>query len=188
MMHVLWGGKSRFCNGIRLLVAGGGTGEKTLQLASQLRDVGAPHEVVHLDSSGPAIAAARERLLGAGLPNVVFLHKPIEALNPIDDGVFDYIDCEGVIHHTVDPVRAMKALRALLHPSGGMALAVYGADAREGVRTVQRLLDLLYGGTPEAPVPANRTTLQAARQVLSSLPRTHPLQRDEVRLPLPPPP
>ena len=46
----------------RILIAGGGTGDKTLQLAEQLRAMGSrTYEVVHLDRSRGALAVAERR-------------------------------------------------------------------------------------------------------------------------------
>lgn len=50
-------------------------------------------------------------------------------------GQFDFIYCQEVLHHTVDPARAFRNLRGLLAPGGEIAIYVYKqkAPAREFV-------------------------------------------------------
>src|SRR5262249_19244677 len=57
--HHCFRGADSFNDGFRVLVAGGGTGDGTIFLAEQLRDLRA--EVVHLDVSRAAMDIARER-------------------------------------------------------------------------------------------------------------------------------
>jgi hypothetical protein len=65
LAHFVFGGHVEWCARaapFRVLVAGGGTGHKTFLLASQLADMGARFELVHLDLSSKAIESARSRL------------------------------------------------------------------------------------------------------------------------------
>ena len=56
--HYIFSGEQDWCSPIRVLVAGGGTGVKTLQLVRQLESMKAPsYEVVHLDLSNSSIAS-----------------------------------------------------------------------------------------------------------------------------------
>src|SRR5205085_8113962 len=47
-----------------------------------------------------------------------------EAL-PYGDGTFEHVNCQGVIHHTPDPRKAVEEFARVLVPGGTVCLSVY---------------------------------------------------------------
>jgi SAM-dependent methyltransferase len=127
--HYLWGGRRDFCGAgkdrFRVLVAGGGTGGKTLQLAQQLVDMGARHsEIVHLDLSATSVGVAERELKKRGLDHKVsFVRASVLDAPGLGLGTFDYIDCLGVLNTLAEPWQGLDALRRLLKPHGGMGVS-----------------------------------------------------------------
>ncbi len=150
---------------MRALVAGGGTGDAVVMLASQLAEAGRPGEVVYLDRSTAAMALARARVAARGLPNVTWLRGSLLDLPGLDLEPFDYVDCCGVLHHLPDPAAGLAALVGVLAPGGGMGLMVYAPHGRTGVYMAQDALRLL---APASEPLAAR--LDLARRLLRHLP------------------
>ena len=169
--HWIFGG--RMPARLRVLFAGGGTGDGCIMLAQHLADAGIAADITHLDMSEAAqkIAAARASARGLDIRFVTGSLLEAETLAP---GPYDYIDCCGVLHHLDDPAAGLAALRAVLAPGGGMGLMVYGRIGRSGVYDMQQALRLL---SPEDEAPAAR--LNVARRLLPELPATNRLRRNE---------
>ena len=138
--HYIFGGRREFASPFRALFAGGGTGDGTIMLAQQLAELGAPAEIVHLDSSSAAQRIAAARATIRGLENIRFQPGSIEELERLGLGTFDYIDCCGVLHHLEDPAAGLANLVRALAPGGGLGLMVYGAFGRTGVYQAQTIL------------------------------------------------
>jgi SAM-dependent methyltransferase len=109
----------------RILDAGCGNGRVTA-LLRKLAPTGS--EVVGID----LVAADVARKNFSGVHNVRF-----EARDLLDDlselGVFDFIYCQEVLHHTDNPAQAFQNIRNLLATNGEIAIYVYRqkAPARE---------------------------------------------------------
>ncbi len=170
--HYLFAGRRDFTRPFRALVAGGGTGDATIMLAQQLAEEGCPAEVVHLDLSEASLETARARAALRGLANIDFRQASLLDLAALDLGLFDYIDCCGVLHHLADPAAGLAALRGVLAPGGGMGLMLYGELGRRGVYETQALLRGLTAGEPL------EAAIATARRLLASLPPSHWLKRN----------
>jgi SAM-dependent methyltransferase len=157
---------------LRVLVAGGGTGDGTIMLAQQLAAAGRPGRVTYLDRSGAAMRVARARAAVRGLEidwhEGSLLDLPGSGLGP-----FDYIDCCGVLHHLPDPAGGLAALTSVLAPGGGMGLMLYAPHGRTGVYMLQ---DALRRLVPESEPPATR--LDTARRMMRHLPESAWLRRN----------
>jgi SAM-dependent methyltransferase len=153
---------------LRALVAGGGTGDGTIMLATHLSRAGRPGRVTYLDRSEAAMRIARARAEARGLTNIDWVRGSLLDLPALGLGPFDYIDCCGVLHHLPDPAVGLAALEGVLAPDGGMGLMVYAPHGRTGVYMVQEALALL--APPEQPPPAR---LDAARRVMRHLPESN---------------
>jgi SAM-dependent methyltransferase len=156
---------------LRALIAGGGTGDGAVMLAQQLADRG-EGEVTYLDISAAALAIARARAEARGLANIHFHQGSLLAIDMLELGRFDYIDCCGVLHHLADPREGVLALTEALSPDGGMGLMLYGELGRTGVYPLQRALRRLTGGE-ELP-----ERLGIARRLLDGLPRSNWFRRN----------
>ena len=170
--HFLNRGQAMHGQGFRALVAGGGTGDATVHLATQLQEADPDGEVVHVDLSSASLDIARRRVEKLGLKNVSFIQQDIYDLSPEELGGFDYINCSGVLHHLPDPVGALATLRGVLKPHGGLSLMLYGAYGRIGVYHVQDLVSRLADGSEDLEHLAEMT-----RSLLKQLPSDHWLVR-----------
>lgn len=169
--HWIFGG--RLPARLRVLFAGGGTGDGCIMLAQQLKDAGIEAEITHLDMSAAAQKVAAERAAVRGLA-ITFVEGSLLQVERLAPGPYDYIDCCGVLHHLDDPAAGLAALRSVLARGGGMGLMVYGRIGRSGVYDVQDALRLL---SPEAEAPPARLTV--AKRLLPGLPATNRLRRNE---------
>ena len=170
--HYLFRGARDFARPFRALVAGGGTGDGAIMLAQQLADVGAGGEVVYLDLSAASQAVAELRAKARSLSNIGFHQGSLLDLPAMGLGLFDYIDCCGVLHHLEDPLAGLQALTAVLGEDGGMGLMVYGALGRRGVYDLQAMLRQLCGDWPLSE------QVDAARRLLTALPATNWFKRN----------
>jgi SAM-dependent methyltransferase len=152
---------------LRALVAGGGTGDGTIMLATQMAREGRAGNVTYLDRSAAAMAVAQARAKARGLTNIVWESRSLLDLPGSGLGPFDYIDCCGVLHHLPDPDAGLAALLSVLAPGGGMGLMVYAPHGRTGVYMLQDALRLL---APDAEAPAAR--LDVAKRVMRHLPES----------------
>ncbi|MFN4090920.1 MAG: class I SAM-dependent methyltransferase, partial [Alphaproteobacteria bacterium] len=171
--HYVFGGRLDVARPLRVLVAGGGTGDATVMLAQQMADRGVPGEIVHLDLSAASRRVAAARVAARGLDNVRFVAGSLLEVADLAPGPFDYVDCCGVLHHLEDPGAGLAALVSVLAPHGGLGLMVYGAVGRQGVYETQDLLRLL---APVDRPPEER--LAVAKRLLPGLPVTSPLRRN----------
>ncbi len=161
-----FGGRCRFDRGFRALVAGGGTGDGTIYLAEQLR--GTDAEIVHVDVSAASNRIARERAAARDLRNITWIDDSLLSLSRTDLGVFDYINCCGVLHHLADPEAGMAALLPLRAEGGAFGIMVYARYGRTGIYQMQSLLRLINAGVDD---PGRK--LANAKALLPGLPRTN---------------
>jgi SAM-dependent methyltransferase len=158
---------------LHALVAGGGTGDATMMLATHLTRQGRPGSVTWLDRSTAALSIARERAKVRGLNNIVWEQRSLLELPESGLGPFDYIDCCGVLHHLPDPAAGLRALTSVLAPGGGLGLMVYAPHGRTGVYMMQDAMRLL--ASQDEP-PQRR--LDVARRVMRHLPDTQWLRHN----------
>jgi len=166
--HFVFGGARDWSQPLRVLVAGGGTGDALIQLAQQMQDAGRVAEITYLDLSTASRAIAEERARVRGLSGIRFVTGSL--LEAAEHSQFDYIDCCGVLHHLPDPAEGFRALLAALAPGGGMGFMVYAPYGRSGVYPLQEAFGALFEGmAPEA-------RLKAARELVAGLPEGHPFR------------
>lgn len=171
--HYLFAGRRDWRQPFTALIAGGGTGDALVMMAQQLADRGAPAELHYLDLSEAAARIARARIEARGLGRLTRFHGgSLLDAGKIAPGPYDYIDCNGVLHHLEEPAAGLTALAGLLKPGGGIGLMVYGELGRTGVYDVQAMLRTLCADRPDAE------RLAAARALLRALPATNRLRRN----------
>ena len=186
--HYLFRGRLNFCGKLRFLIAGGGTGHKTEQLVRQLEDAGNTlYEVVHLDLSEASVKVAKRRIeawwpAAVRESRVSFLTGSLLDVKNMDIGMFDYIDCLGVLHHLKDPSVGLRALKSVLKDDGGIAFMVYGELGRIGVYHMQRMIKLLKEDQAQlSEWPRSRQIINVTRRLLANLPSTNWLKIDRWR-------
>jgi SAM-dependent methyltransferase len=171
--HYLFAGRLNFNRPFRALVAGGGTGDACIMLAQQLADRRCPAEIVYLDLSSASRAVCEERAKARGLRNIQFHTGSLLDLAGMNLGLFDYIDCTGVLHHLPDPAAGMKSLASVLQPEGGIGVMLYGQYGRTGVYPLQEMLRTL------APLSmATEDRIAMAKRLIRFLPTTNLFRRN----------
>jgi SAM-dependent methyltransferase len=168
-----WNTAYHFCAGqkpdrqaIRILDAGCGTGCGTEYLVHLNPEA----EVIGIDLSEGALAVAQERCERSVGGRVKFQHLSLFDVDQVP-GQFDLINCVGVLHHTPDPIRGIKALADKLAPGGIMHIFVYGELGRWEVQLMQEAIGLLQGDKRGD----YRDGVQVGRQVFATLPETNRL-------------
>jgi 2-polyprenyl-3-methyl-5-hydroxy-6-metoxy-1,4-benzoquinol methylase len=168
--HYCFGGRQRFTDGFRVLVAGGGTGDHAIFLAEQLRDFDA--SVTYMDISRASMDIAKERARVRQLENIEWHQCSILDIASLGLAPFDLISCTGVLHHLPEPERGLAALRGVLAPEGAMSLMVYGRVGRLGIYAGQELMRLVNEGIEDRKVKT-----QHATAMVQCLPETNWLLR-----------
>jgi SAM-dependent methyltransferase len=175
-----WNAAHSFCAGklpdrqnIRILDAGCGTGCGTEYLVHLNPEA----EVLGIDLSAGALAVAEERCQRSGAGRATFQHLSLFDVDQLP-GQFDLINCVGVLHHTPDPVRGIKALAEKLAPGGIMHIFVYGELGRWEIQLMQEAIGLLQGDRRGD----YKDGVKVGREVFATLPENNRLvQREKER-------
>jgi len=117
---------------MRVLDIGCGVGDVTI-LAADL--VGPRGRVIGIDRDATVIDAARQRLSDLGFSNVDLQQHDHEAYD--GPGDFDAAVCRCVLIHQTDPVRLLKAVKALVRAGG--VVAAHEMDPTRGVQSNPRV-------------------------------------------------
>jgi 2-polyprenyl-3-methyl-5-hydroxy-6-metoxy-1,4-benzoquinol methylase len=135
---------------LRVLDAGCGTGNTSIALAHQFRDV----DFTGIDNSGPSLAEGKQAARREGIQNLRFrkwnVMYPIPYKTP-----FDIILCLGVLHHTADMARVLANLSAALRADGDLYLWVYGQHGRYRHSLNVELLRMLLDVPPRPTDPVS---------------------------------
>ena len=158
-------------NPFNVLVAGGGTGDSTVFLAHQLRNTNARIVQVDLSRSSLDVVAARLETRGYR-DRVELIEGSLLDLAQLDLGLFDYVNCTGVLHHLEDPEVGLRSLVSVLAPGGLLGLMLYGTYGRSPIYPLQELLRVL---APAGAPTSDRISL--TRRLLARLPESHWLKR-----------
>ena len=110
---------------LRVLDAGGGTGELGLRLAER------GHALTLLDSSAAMLAIARDKAVRAGVAGRCrVLQATVEALPGALAGErFDVVLCHNVLEYVDDPAAVVRGLGATLRPGGLLSLVAMNSYA-----------------------------------------------------------
>ncbi len=146
----------------RLLDAGCGTGMGI----QQIRHLAPGAEVHACDLSSASLKVAAQRIEALGQGTVAFHQMDLLDLSALP-GRFDAIFCSGVVHHTGDPVQALRQLKSKLKPDGVLYLMLYSRFGRRPTMLMRRVLQLL-----EADV-------SLGSELIAALPKDHFLARWE---------
>lgn len=150
----------------RVLVAGGGTGDAIIFLATALENFNV--ELVYLDMSQSSINIAKQRAEVRNLNNITWIQNSILNIPELEIGNFDYINCSGVLHHLESPSDGLKALKSVLKPKGIIGLMVYGQYGRTGIYQMQELMRLINHGEENQQVE-----VENAKKIIYNLPQSN---------------
>jgi 2-polyprenyl-3-methyl-5-hydroxy-6-metoxy-1,4-benzoquinol methylase len=164
--HIAWAGRRDLRKGGRVLIAGNGTGDASVQWGESL--YGSDAEIIAIDISTTSMELAKARLEKRQLHNVTLKHLSIMDLPGAGLGTFDVIECTGVLHHLPDPPAGLRALGSVLKDDGVMSLMVYAQYGRMPIYMVQDLLRRLM-----KPGMTRAEKLELARGFLNHVPNTH---------------
>jgi len=173
-----WDTAYNFCAGrkpdrqdIRILDAGCGTGCSTEYLVHLNPEA----QVTAVDLSPGALDVARERCRRSGAIGADFQHLSLFDVDQLP-GQFDMINCVGVLHHTPDPIRGIKALADKLVPGGVFHIFVYGELGRWEIKLMQEAIALLQGDKRGD----YRDGVAIGREVFATLPEGNRLKQREL--------
>jgi SAM-dependent methyltransferase len=166
-----------FCTGqrpakqdIRILDAGCGTGVGTEYLAH----LNLQAEITAIDLSPGALAVAKERCQRSGVRQVEFHNLSLYQVEQLP-GVFDLINCVGVLHHLPDPIKGIQALASKLAPGGLMHIFVYAELGRWEIKLMQQAIALLQVNKRGD----YRDGVEIGRRVFTALPENNRLRQRE---------
>lgn len=111
----------------RLLDVGTGTG-RVIELVN-----GRATSAIGVDRSPEMLRLARARLDAAGLGSVLVRQADMSAL-PFDNGAFDTVVMNQVLHFASDPGGVLQEAARVLGPGGQLLIADYAAHEREELR------------------------------------------------------
>jgi SAM-dependent methyltransferase len=138
-------------NNVRVLDAGCGTGNTSISLAAQFKDI----DFLGLDNSSSSLEKAKLEAEKRGLTNLKF--RRWNLLKPMPGNYkFDIVLCLGVLHHTGNMEKVLINLNKILDDSGVMFLWIYGKHGRYRHSLNMRLLKMLLELKPE---PENKIDL-----------------------------
>ena len=83
-----------------------------------------PKKIVACDLTENALILSRKRCKFLSIKNVEFIQANAENL-PFNDNEFDFINCQGVIHHTPNTQKALDEIYRCLKPNGKFSISVY---------------------------------------------------------------
>lgn len=113
--------------------------------AAHLAEVTAPnvHQIVAIDLTPELLALAAQRLIDAGIRNVLLQQGDAESL-PFADGSFDLAYCRASLHHMMNPTQAIAEMARVCRPHGRIVISdliAPSAEIRATFDATHRLLD-----------------------------------------------
>jgi len=113
-----------------ILEVGCGTGQLAIYFS-----IGTNNNVVGLDPTIQSLKLGKDFASINNISNITFVNADIFD-DVLEDNYFDFIWCNGVLHHTRDPYGAFKILVKSLKPNGYVLIGLYNKYGR--LRTLIR--------------------------------------------------
>ena len=117
-------------NSKNVLEVGCGTGQLSIYFA-----IGTNNEIVAFDPTIESLNLAKNFSKQNGISNIKFVNADIFD-DVLSKNYFDYVWCNGVLHHTKDPYRAFKITVQSLKKNGYILVGLYNKIGR--IRTLIR--------------------------------------------------
>ncbi len=148
-----------------VLVAGCGTGQEPLALASRFPG----HRVVALDLSRASLAYGARMAERLGIQGVEFVHGDLLQAGRLGRR-FHLVTATGVLHHMADPVAGWRALARCLAPGGVMKVGLYSRAARAPVNAArERIAGLGLAASADGVRALRRRVLDGGEPALEPL-------------------
>jgi len=129
------------CQIKRLLDAGCGTGNISLDIAQNLPDI----RITAIDVADESLRIAKSNAKSRHLANLEFQKSNLVEYDATL-GVFDFIYCQGVIHHLSSPDEGMRNLNRYLKQDGYAFVWLYGLLGRRHILDTREALEILGVG------------------------------------------
>lgn len=120
---------------LNVLVAGCGTGQHSISVASRFKGA----SVLGVDLSLSSLAYAKRKSIEFDINNIEYLQADILDLQQLNRS-FDIIESGGVLHHMEDPFKGWSTLVQCLNPGGLMKIALYSKLARKDVARLRQYI------------------------------------------------
>ena len=127
--------ENQFSTSPKILIAGCGTGQHSLRVASTFQNSSVLAVDLSLSSLSYAIRKTKELLV----TNIEYMQGDILKLNTLDRK-FDIIESAGVLHHMEEPLVGWQVLVDLLKPQGLMRIALYSEIARKNIAETREFI------------------------------------------------
>jgi ubiquinone/menaquinone biosynthesis C-methylase UbiE len=121
-----------------ILEAGCGTGNVAIAIAQLFPET----RVVGIDVTEESLRIAKESAAKLGLKNIEFRYSNLLEYDA-ELGTFDFIHCQGVIHHLSDPRQGLENLYKYLNPGRHAYIWVYMLLGRRWILEIREILNLL---------------------------------------------
>ena len=136
----------------RILIAGCGTGQQSIQTARLFPD----SSILAVDLSLASLGYAKRKTDQLGISTVEYAQGDILELGQLEQN-FEIIQSTGVLHHMEDPEAGWRVLLSLLVPGGVMKIALYSDLARNDIKQCQAFI-------ADRGYRANTTEMRQCRQ------------------------
>lgn len=124
-----------FADAPEILIAGCGTGQQSLGIATRILN----SKTLAIDLSLSSLSYAIRKTAELGISNIEYLQADILDLDSMERQ-FDLIECVGVLHHMADPMTGWKIITDRLKPGGLMKIGLYSELARQSVVEARALI------------------------------------------------
>ncbi len=159
-----------------ILVAGCGTGQQSVEMASEFRT----SRMLAIDLSHRSLAYAKRKAIELRLSSIEFAQADLLELSGFQER-FDIITSVGVLHHTRSMSEGWRVLRQLLKPRGVMQIGLYSRIARRRIAEARELIASSRIEPSNEAIRKFRQTLRTLRpdlhQDFSSLADFHTLNQ-----------
>lgn len=112
------------------------------------------------------IAQTRAKMRGS--LDIIWITDWLESIHRHGIGMFDFVQCTGVLHHLKNPLKGLSILNDVQFEHGGANFMVYGKYGRTGIYHVQELMRMINGKTRSM-----NDEIQNANAILEMLPAKH---------------
>tara|TARA_Y100001934_G_scaffold60936_2_gene75454 strand:+ start:370 stop:2910 length:2541 start_codon:yes stop_codon:yes gene_type:complete len=152
----------------KILVAGCGTGQHALGVASRFKN----SQVVAVDLSLASLSYAMRKTKDYSFDNIDYMQADILTLEQMGKK-FDLIESVGVLHHMESPLRGWRVLSNCLKPGGVMKIGLYGEISRRHIVKAREIISSMNIGTSHDELVNFREYIKATKE-----PSLVPLKRE----------